>query len=80
MKLSASLTLAAAIGASATGFNVPSFEQFAIDSGLALAGLNGLALLSSANKYSGSCNIGNVKIRREWYVGRFFPSAWAGLR
>jgi tyrosinase len=69
MKLSASITLAAAMGASAA-FNVPSFEQFAIDSGLALAGLNGIALLNSATKYSGSCNIGNVKIRREWYIHR----------
>lgn len=65
MKLSASIALATAIGASAT-FNLPSFEQFAVDSGLALAGLNGIALLSSASKYGGSCNIGNVKIRREW--------------
>ncbi len=65
MKLSASLTVAAAMGASAT-FSLPAFEQFAIDSGMALAGLNGIALLSSATKYTGSCNIGNVKIRREW--------------
>jgi tyrosinase len=66
MKLSTSLALATAAGASA--FNLPSFEQFAVDSGLALAGLNGIALLNSASKYSGSCNIGNVKIRREWYA------------
>lgn len=65
MKLSASLTLAAAMGTSAL-FNIPAFEQFAVDSGMALAGLNGIALLNSATKYSGSCNIGNVKIRREW--------------
>lgn len=71
MKLSASITLAAAIGASAT-FNVPTFEQLAVDSGLALSGLNGLALLQSATKYGGSCNLGNVKIRREWYA--FPPS------
>jgi tyrosinase len=67
MKFSTSITLAAAIGAS-SAFNMPAFEQFAIDSGLALSGLNGLALLQSANKYGGSCNMGNVKIRREWYV------------
>lgn len=67
MKLSASIALAAAMGASAT-FNLPAFEQLAIDSGLALSGLNGLALLQSATKYGGSCNIGNVKIRREWYA------------
>jgi tyrosinase len=67
MKLSASITLAAAMGASAT-FNIPSFEQFAVDSGMAMAGLNGIALLQSASKYGGSCNMGNVKIRREWYV------------
>jgi tyrosinase len=65
MKLSASITLAAAMGASAT-FNIPSFEQFAVDSGMAMAGLNGIALLQSASKYGGSCNMGNVKIRREW--------------
>ena len=67
MKLSASITLAAAMGASAT-FNIPAFEQFAVDSGMALAGLNGIALLQSATKYGGSCNMGNVKIRREWYA------------
>ncbi|KAL2193816.1 tyrosinase-like protein [Corynascus similis CBS 632.67] len=53
------------MGASAT-FNIPAFEQFAIDSGMALAGLSGIALLQSATKYGGSCNLGNVKIRREW--------------
>ncbi|KAK4148900.1 tyrosinase-like protein [Chaetomidium leptoderma] len=65
MKLSAFIALATAIGASAT-FDLPSFEQFAVDSGLALAGLNGMALLASANKYGGGCNLGNVKFRREW--------------
>jgi tyrosinase len=68
MKLSASIALAAsAIGASAT-FNHGDFGQFAVDSGLALAGLNGMALVHSANKYGGKCNPGNVKYRREWYV------------
>ncbi|KAK4122009.1 tyrosinase-like protein [Parathielavia appendiculata] len=71
MRLSASITLAAAIKASAI-FSIPSFEQFAIDSGLALSGLNGIALLNSATKYGGSCNVGNVKIRREW---RTLPKA-----
>ncbi|KAK4235462.1 tyrosinase-like protein [Achaetomium macrosporum] len=46
--------------------NIPSFGQSAIDSGLALAALNGIALTNSARQYSGSCNSGNVKIRREW--------------
>ncbi|KAL2163286.1 hypothetical protein VTH06DRAFT_5342 [Thermothelomyces fergusii] len=63
--LSASLALAAAMGASAT-FNIPAFDQSAVDSGLALASLNGIALLQSATRYGGSCNPSNVKIRREW--------------
>ena len=58
-------SLAAASGASA--INLPSFEQFAIDSGLALAGLNGIALVNSAFHYKGGCNPLNVKVRREWY-------------
>ncbi|KAL2134941.1 hypothetical protein VTI74DRAFT_10348 [Chaetomium olivicolor] len=64
MKLSSTITLAAAAGAVA--LNLPNFEQFAIDSGLALAGLNSIALLNSATKYGGGCNLSNVKIRREW--------------
>jgi tyrosinase len=68
MKLSASIALAAsAIGASAT-FNFGDYEQLAVDSGMALAGLSGMALLHSASKYGGKCNLGNVKVRREWYV------------
>lgn len=65
--LSVTAALASLLGAT-SAFSIPQFEQFAVDSGLALAGLNGLALMNSATKYSGSCNIGNVKIRREWYV------------
>ncbi|KAK4099174.1 tyrosinase-like protein [Parathielavia hyrcaniae] len=66
MKLSASITLAVAIKAASARFNLPSFEQKAIDSGLALSGLSAVALANSAAKFDKSCNIGNVKIRREW--------------
>jgi tyrosinase len=65
--LSVAVSVASLLGAT-SAFSIPQFEQFAVDSGLALAGLNGIALLNSATKYGGSCNIGNVKIRREWYV------------
>ena len=69
MKLAqVSFSLAMLLGASAFGIpHFKHFEKFAIDSGLALAGLNGIALLNSATKYGGSCNPANVKIRREWY-------------
>ncbi|KAL2259021.1 hypothetical protein VTK26DRAFT_7446 [Humicola hyalothermophila] len=59
------VTLASVLGAS-NAFVLPDFEQFAIDHGLALAGLNALALLNSATKYGGGCHLGNVKFRREW--------------
>mgnify|MGYP001293420992 CR=1 FL=1 len=65
------LSLAAASVAAATGasaFSLPSFEQFAIDSGLALAGLNGIALVNSAFQYKNGCSPLNVKVRREWYA------------
>jgi tyrosinase len=48
--------------------SIPQFEQFAIDSGLAVAGLNGIALVNSASKFGQPCNPSNVKVRREWYV------------
>ncbi|KAK4112451.1 tyrosinase-like protein [Canariomyces notabilis] len=46
--------------------SIPQFEQFAIDSGLAVTGLNGIALVNSASKFGQSCNPSNVKVRREW--------------
>lgn len=66
--LPVTVTLASMLGAS-NAFSLPQFEQFAVDHGLALGGLNAIALLNSATKYGGSCNLGNVKFRREWYVG-----------
>ncbi|KAL1840789.1 hypothetical protein VTJ49DRAFT_7744 [Mycothermus thermophilus] len=66
MKLSSiTVTAAAAVGG-AHAFDIPSWTQAAIDSGLALAGLNGIAMVNSIGKFGGSCNLGNVKLRKEW--------------
>lgn len=55
---------AAALPASA--INIPDFGQLAIDSGLALTGLNSIALLNSLQNMKGSCNALNLKVRQEW--------------
>lgn len=65
MKLWSFAAAAAAVG-SVSAFNLPQFAQDAIDSGLALAALNGIALVNSATRFGGSCNIANVKVRQEW--------------
>lgn len=63
----AKTTLCLAAAATAvSGLNIPNFGQLAVDSGLALSGLNGIALLSSLGHTEGTCNIGNIKIRQEW--------------
>ncbi len=64
--LKSTLCLAAALSAHA--FDLPSWAQPAIDSGLALGGLNGIALLKSMSKFQGACNPATLKIRQEWYV------------
>ena len=70
MQLKTYLGLAAASLTPASAFNFPSFAQTAIDTGLALAGLNSIALLNSFTHMKGTCNIANVKFRQEWYVLR----------
>ncbi len=58
----------AAASLSAYAVNVPAFAQFAVDSGLALTGLNSIALLNSLGNFKGTCNPANLKVRQEWYV------------
>ncbi|KAH8892226.1 tyrosinase-like protein [Thozetella sp. PMI_491] len=55
------LLLAPAVDASIT-----SFAQGAIDSGLALAGLNSQALLQSLGNFQSGCTPATLKIRQEW--------------
>ncbi|KAK3385521.1 hypothetical protein B0H63DRAFT_183755 [Podospora didyma] len=62
-KSSACLTAALSV---VSAFSIPSFEDFAIDSGLALSGLNSVALLKSYANFQGTCNPLNLKIRQEW--------------
>lgn len=68
MLLKTYLGLAAVAMTPASAFDFPNFAQAAIDSGLALAGLNSIALLNSFTHMKGTCNIANVKFRQEWYV------------
>ncbi|KAK4449660.1 tyrosinase-like protein [Podospora aff. communis PSN243] len=56
----------AAAATAVSGFSIPNFGQLAVDSGLALSGLNSIALLNSLTKTQGTCNVGNIKIRQEW--------------
>ena len=63
----ASIGLAVAAAASAvSGFTLPNFAQFAVDSGLALSSLNSIAVLHALGNTAGTCNIGNIKFRQEW--------------
>jgi len=62
------ICLAAAISGASAAADLPKWAQPAVDSGLALGGLNGLALLRSLGETEGSCNIFNIKYRQEWYV------------
>ncbi len=59
---------AAAAVSSVSAFNLPDFGQFAVDSGLALTGLNSIALVNSLANLKGSCTLSNLKFRQEWYV------------
>ena len=61
------LCLAAAV-LPATGFGIPDFGQLAVDSGLALTGLNSIALMNSFANFKGSCNAATLKVRQEWSV------------
>ncbi|KAM7206587.1 tyrosinase-like protein [Naviculisporaceae sp. PSN 640] len=60
------LYLAVAGASVVSGFNIPNFGQWAVDSGVALAGLNSVAVLNALTNAKGTCNIGNVKVRQEW--------------
>ena len=44
------------------------FGQGAVDSGLALAGLNSQALINSLGNFRSGCNPAQLKVRQEWYV------------
>ncbi|KAK3936851.1 tyrosinase-like protein [Diplogelasinospora grovesii] len=54
------------MGQQALAVSLPKWEQFAIGSGLALTGLNSIALLNSLGNFKGSCNPSNLKVRQEW--------------
>ncbi|GAB1316771.1 Tyrosinase copper-binding domain-containing protein [Madurella fahalii] len=60
------LCLAAATGAFALPASIPDFAEAAIDSGLALKGLNAIAVAKAFGQFGGACNSANVKVRREW--------------
>lgn len=66
MHLKTYLGMAAVAMTPASAFVCPTFGQSAIDSGLALTGLNSVALLNSFTHMKGTCNAGNVKFRQEW--------------
>ena len=53
--------------------NLPEFTDKDIASGKALAELNKLALKGAEKQYNAKCNEKNVKVRKEWYVGKSFP-------
>ncbi|KAK3370434.1 tyrosinase-like protein [Podospora didyma] len=61
------LCLAAALsGAANAAADLPKWAQPAVDSGLALGGLNGIALVKALGETEGTCNIFNIKYRQEW--------------
>lgn len=62
------LTAAALSAPAAAVADIPSWTQSAIDSGLALTGLNGIAVVKSLGNIKGTCNALNLKVRQEWYV------------
>ncbi|KAK4196119.1 hypothetical protein QBC40DRAFT_287894 [Triangularia verruculosa] len=67
MKLLAGYFLLQAAGlAAAVRPKLEDFKQKAIDSGLALKALNGIALAKAFTKFGGTCKPSNVKYRREW--------------
>ncbi|KAM7198233.1 tyrosinase-like protein [Naviculisporaceae sp. PSN 640] len=67
LKSSSLCLLAAALSVPVSAVaDIPSFAQAAIDSGIALAGLNGIAVLKSLANIKGTCNVLNLKVRQEW--------------
>lgn len=60
------LCLVAATGAFTLPTGIPDFAAAAIDSGLALKGLNAVAVAKAFGQFGGACNLANVKFRREW--------------
>ncbi|KAM7186055.1 tyrosinase-like protein [Rhypophila sp. PSN 637] len=60
------ICLAAALSGAHAAADLPKWAQPAVDSGIALGALNGIALFKSLLETEGSCNILNVKYRQEW--------------
>ncbi|KAK4209636.1 tyrosinase-like protein [Rhypophila decipiens] len=60
------LTAAALSVPASAAPDLPFWAQPAIDSGLALAGLNGIAVLKTLSNFKGGCNPANLEIRQEW--------------
>ncbi|KAK3391319.1 hypothetical protein B0T20DRAFT_363095 [Sordaria brevicollis] len=67
MHFSSAVWLAAtALWVPSSALNLPQWGQKAIDSGVALQGLNALASRVVQQRYNGKCNRKNVKVRKEW--------------
>ncbi|KAK4183975.1 Grixazone synthase [Podospora australis] len=69
MKLLTSFLLVLATVGHASAVLPPKLQEFtqsAIDSGLVLKTLNGIALAKTFSSFSGTCTPSNVKFRREW--------------
>lgn len=62
------ICLAAALSGAHAAADLPKWAQPAVDSGLALGGLNGIALVKALGETEGKCNFFNIKYRQEWYV------------
>ncbi|KAK4195695.1 hypothetical protein QBC40DRAFT_235916 [Triangularia verruculosa] len=65
MQFLSALLLAGGL-AIASPINIPNYAQAAIDSGLALKGLNALATISALTRTGGTCTPNKIKYRREW--------------
>ncbi|KAK1776651.1 hypothetical protein QBC45DRAFT_212096 [Copromyces sp. CBS 386.78] len=66
MHLPSALWLTAALSMPASALNLPQWGQKAIDTGVALQGLNALASRNAYQRFNGKCNKKNVKVRKEW--------------
>ncbi|CCC12936.1 unnamed protein product [Sordaria macrospora k-hell] len=66
MHLPSALWLTAALSTPVSALNLPQWGQKAIDTGVALQGLNTLASKIAYQRLNGKCNKNNVRVRKEW--------------
>ncbi|KHE82481.1 Di-copper centre-containing protein, partial [Neurospora crassa] len=66
MHLPSALWLTGILSVPVLAFNVSSWGQKAIDSGVVLKELNALASRNAYQRFNGKCNRKNVKVRKEW--------------